>query len=144
MVKLKNIYKEIGQKVMSKKRKTYNAEFKAKIVLEVLEGEKTLNEIASQYDLLPKNIQNWKKQFLENMSLAFDKSAVVKEYKEQIGDLEKQNDQLAKKVGILSIERDWAVGKLKSLDLSIKNFRGCSSRYFKSFTNKTARDDKYE
>ena len=57
---------------MSRKRTTYSADFKAKIVLEVIEGEKTLNEIASKYDLLPKNVQNWKKQFLENISLAFD------------------------------------------------------------------------
>ena len=33
---------------MSRKRKTYSAEFKAKIVLEILEGEKSLNEIASK------------------------------------------------------------------------------------------------
>ncbi|MCF6173337.1 MAG: transposase [Campylobacteraceae bacterium] len=56
---------------MSRKRTTYSADFKAKIVLEVLEGEKTINELASKYSLLPKNIQNWKKQFLENASLAF-------------------------------------------------------------------------
>jgi putative transposase len=105
---------------MSRKRKVYSAEFKSKIVLEVLEGEKTLNEIASKYDLLPKNIQNWKKQFLENASLAFDKSQVVKEYKEEIESLKKQSEQLAKKVGTLTIERDWLEGKLKSLDLSNK------------------------
>ncbi len=69
---------------MSTKRKTYSADFKSKLVLEVLEGEKTLNEVASKYEILPKNLQNWKKQFLENMSLAFDKSAVVKEYKTEI------------------------------------------------------------
>jgi len=62
---------------MSTKRKIYSAEFKAKLVLEVLAGEKTLNEIASKYEVLPNNVKNWKKQFLENVSLAFDKSAVV-------------------------------------------------------------------
>ena len=41
------------------------------------------NEIASKYDILPRSLQQWKKQFLENASLAFDKSAVVKEYKEE-------------------------------------------------------------
>jgi len=69
---------------MSRKRTTYSADFKAKVVLEVLENEKSINEIASKYSLLPKNIQNWKKQFLENASLALDKSAVVKEYKDEI------------------------------------------------------------
>jgi len=50
----------------------------------------------------------------------FDKSTVVKEYKEKIDGLKKQNDKLAKKVGTLTIERDWLEGKLKSLDLSTK------------------------
>ncbi len=100
---------------MSRKRTTYSADFKAKIVIEVLEGEKTLNEIASKYELLPKNLQNWKKQFLENASLAFDKSAVVKEYKEEIKNLKKDKDNMAKKVGELTLEKDFLEGKLKCL-----------------------------
>ena len=105
---------------MSRKRTTYSADFKAKVVLELLEGENTLNEIASKYNLLPKNLQNWKKQFLNNASLAFDKSIVVKEYKEEIEKLKKEKDATSKKLGEVIIERDWAVGKLKSLDLSTK------------------------
>jgi len=100
---------------MSTKRKTYSAEFKAKVVLEVLEAELTLNQIASKYELLPANVKNWKKMFLENMSLAFDKSTVVKEYKEKIETLEKSNDSLAKKVGNLTVEKDFLVEKLQSL-----------------------------
>ncbi len=52
---------------MSTKRKTYSAEFKSKLVLEVLEAEKTINEIASHYEVLPVSLKNWKKQFLENL-----------------------------------------------------------------------------
>ena len=99
---------------MSRKRKTYSAEFKAKLVLEVLEGEKTLNEIASHYEVLPKSLKDWKKQFLENMTLAFDKSTVVKEYKEEIKTLSHEKDSLAKKVGELTIEKEFLEGKLKS------------------------------
>jgi len=100
---------------MSVKRKVYSADFKAKLVLEILEGEKTINEIASKYEMTPKNLINWKKQFLENMSLAFDKSAVVKEYKAEIDTLQKSNDDLAKKVGNLIVEKDFLEGKLVSL-----------------------------
>ena len=100
---------------MSVKRKSYSADFKAKLVLEVLEGEKTVNEIASKYKVLPTSLKNWKKQFLENMSLAFDKSTVVKEYKDEIVTLQKDNDALAKKVGNLTIEKDFLEGKLVSL-----------------------------
>ena len=105
---------------MSRKRKTYSADFKAKLVLELLEGDKTLNEVASKYEVLPKSLQDWKKQFLSNASLAFDKSAVVKEYKEQIKELEKQKDATAKKLGEVIVERDWLEGKLESLDLSTR------------------------
>lgn len=35
---------------MSRKRKTYSVDFKAKLVLELLEGDKTLNEVASKYE----------------------------------------------------------------------------------------------
>ena len=100
---------------MSRKRTTYTASFKAKLVLEVLEGTKTLNEIATQYELLPKNLLNWKKQFLDNASLAFDKSALVKEYKIEIETLQKDKDNMAKKVGELTLEKDFLEGKLVSL-----------------------------
>lgn len=46
---------------MSTKRRTYSAEFKAKLVLEVLEGEKTINEIVSLYEIIPNNLKNWKR-----------------------------------------------------------------------------------
>ena len=62
---------------MSVKRKSYSANFKAKLVLEALEGEKTINEIASKYEVLPISLKNWKKQFLENMSLTFDKRNTI-------------------------------------------------------------------
>ena len=76
-------------------------------MLEILEGELTVNERASKHEIPSINLKNWKKQFLENMSLAFDKSSVVKEYKEEIEVLQKSNDILAKKVGNLMIEKDF-------------------------------------
>jgi putative transposase len=123
---------------MSTKRKTYTAEFKAKVVLEVLEAELTLNQIASKYELLPANVKNWKKMFLDNMSLAFDKSAVVKEYKEQIEVLQNSNDNLAKKVGNLTVEKDFLVEKLKSLVLKYILY------IFRSKTRKTFTDTKHK
>jgi len=105
---------------MSKKRTTYSAEFKVKVVLEVLKGEKTLNQISQEYNIIPKNIINWKKQFLDNAEIAMEPSKAVKEYKDKIKDLEKKVDKYAKTVGKITVERDWAVGKLKSLDLSTK------------------------
>ena len=73
---------------MSRKRKTYSADFKLKIVLQILEGEKTLNEIATKYELLPKNIQNWKKDF-SNWSKNVDKYVDAIFEKGVMGTLEK-------------------------------------------------------
>jgi putative transposase len=100
---------------MSTKRKTYSADFKAKLVLEVLEGVKTINEVSSQYGILPVSLKNWKKQFLENMSLAFDKSTVVKEYKDEIETLQKDKDLIARKLGETIVEKEFLEGKLESL-----------------------------
>ena len=100
---------------MSKKRITYTADFKAKVIIELLEEDITVNELASKYDLLPKNIHNWKQQFLSNACLAFDKSSVVKEYKQEIDELKKDKDATSKKLGEVIVERDFLMGKLKSL-----------------------------
>lgn len=102
---------------MSKKRTIYSTEFKTKIVLEVLKGDKTLNEIASAHNLIPKNIQNWKATFLANAEMAMEPSRAVKEYKDEIAELKAKNDEYAKALGKVTLERDWMQGKLKSLDL---------------------------
>ena len=52
---------------MSKKRRIFTAEFKTKLVLEVIKNESTLSEIASRNNITPKNLQNWKKIFLDEM-----------------------------------------------------------------------------
>ena len=105
---------------MSRKRTTYSAEFKTKMVLEVLQNEDTLNAIASKNNITPKNLQNWKKVFLENAEIAMEPARAIQEYKTRIVELEAKNDEYAKVVGQLTVEKDWAVGKLKSLDLSNK------------------------
>jgi putative transposase len=59
------------------KRTIYSAEFKSKLVLEVLKNEKTLQEIASTNNITPKNLQNWKKIFLENAEIAMEPLSTV-------------------------------------------------------------------
>jgi putative transposase len=105
---------------MSRKRTVYSAEFKTRLVLEVLREEKTLNEIASANNINPKNLQNWKKIFLENAEVAMEPAKAVKEYKEENAKLQAKLDEYAKTVGRLTVEKEWAVGKLKSLDSSYK------------------------
>lgn len=48
-----------------RKRKTYSGSFKAKVVLELIRGRKSLTELADQYELHPNQIKNWKSIFLK-------------------------------------------------------------------------------
>ena len=103
---------------MSRKRTVYSAGFKSKLVLEVLKNEKTLQEIASANNITPKNLQNWKKVFLENVEIAMEPSKAVKDYKEDLLAAQEQNEMLTKIVGKMTVEKEWLEKKLKSLDLS--------------------------
>ncbi|MBD3789411.1 MAG: IS3 family transposase, partial [Campylobacterales bacterium] len=90
------------------------------MVLELLKEEQTVSQLATKYKVTAKSITNWKKQFLENASKAFEDDASSKEQQKEIDKLKAENDELAKTLGRTTVERDWAVGKLKSLDLSNK------------------------
>lgn len=103
-----------------KKGQTYSVEQKTKIVLELLKEEQTVSQLATKYKVTAKSIQNWKKQFLENASKAFEDDGSSKEQQKELEKLRQENDELAKTLGRTTVERDWAVGKLKSLDLSNK------------------------
>jgi len=103
---------------MSRKRRVYSAAFKSKLVLEVLSNEKSLSAIASANNVTPKNLQNWKKTFLENVEIAMEPSKAVKEYKVDLAAAEAQNEVLTKIVGKITVEKEWLAKKLKSLGLS--------------------------
>ena len=105
---------------MSNDRKTYTAEFKTKVVLEVLKDEQTTAQLSVKYGVTPKNINNWKKVFLENAEIAMDPSKSVAQYKKEIDELQAIVDGYAKKVGQLTLEKDFLEGKLGSLGLSDK------------------------
>lgn len=55
------------------KRRRYTPEQKAKIVIEVLREERTLNEIAAEYEIHPNQLSRWKAEFLSNAARAFSK-----------------------------------------------------------------------
>lgn len=105
---------------MSKKRATYSAEFKSRLVLELLENEKTVAEIATENNITPKNLQNWKKIFLDNAVIAMEPAKAVKEYKQELIAVQEENEVLTKIVGKMTVEKEWLEKKLKSLGLSDK------------------------
>ena len=100
-----------------KKGQTYTAEQKTKIVLEMLREDMTTSQIATKYKITSQSLGKWKTQFLENASLAFDVGGATKAYRDEIEDLKTENDGLAKALGKATVRADFAVKKLKSLDL---------------------------
>ena len=61
----------------SKKRRQYSPEFKAKIALAAIRGEKKASELPAQYEIHPTMLNTWKRQLLENASTLFDFTSVV-------------------------------------------------------------------
>ena len=105
---------------MSKKQKCYSPEFKTKVVLELLAGDLTVSQIASKHSLIGKSILNWKKVFLANASLAFNKDAAVADIKTTVDTQKKEIDELHRQLGKRTAELEWAAKKLKSLDFNKK------------------------
>lgn len=91
---------------MSRVKRTFSAEFKTKVVLEIIEGKKTINEIASENSLQPNLIRNWKKEFLDKASLVFDDKR-EDNAREKLDESRKERDAYAKKVGQLTMQVDW-------------------------------------
>ena len=87
------------------KRRIFTPEQKAKIVLEVLREEKTLNEIAAEYEIHPNQLSRWKAEFLSNAGRAFSKEKDEVEKVKQ--SYEKEKDELLKQIGQLSYEVSW-------------------------------------
>jgi len=96
---------------MAKTKKQYSPEFKLKVVLEILKGEKTATQLAGEVGVHPVVLSDWKKQFKENGSQIFahprkSKEAVEIREKaelfEQIGRLKMENEWLKKKLGALT------------------------------------------
>lgn len=105
---------------MAKRGKRYTADFKAKVVLELLADEETINQIGSKYGITPKSLQAWKATFLSNASLAFDVESAVSEYKAEIKQKEKEVNELHRQLGKRTAEAEWASKKLKSLDFKLR------------------------
>lgn len=87
---------------MSKSRRRFSAEFKAKVALEAIRGEQTIQELASRYELHPNMITNWKRQAIENLATIFT-GAIERSNK---GD-DAQIKELHAKIGQLTVERDF-------------------------------------
>jgi len=103
---------------MSKRQvKRYESGFKVKVVLEALKDEITLNELCAKYDVIPMTVREWKREFLENAEIVFDKEKAVSQYKEKLREKDQQVDELYRQMGKINAQLEWAKKKSRELGL---------------------------
>ncbi|MCR5569670.1 MAG: transposase [Paludibacteraceae bacterium] len=86
------------------RRSKFDSAFKTKVVLDALKEKETLSELVKKYGVAPKQITDWKKEFLEKSGSVFgEEHSESKELKS----LKAENERLLKKVGQLTIEVDF-------------------------------------
>ncbi len=94
---------------MAKKRKQFSGAFKAKVALEALREQKTIAQIASQYQVHPTQVARWKKQALDGLAGCLEDERT----KEKTSDSEKLNQQLYEQIGRLQVELNWLKKKVE-------------------------------
>lgn len=97
---------------MSRTRRNFSAKFKSELVIELLKGEKDLNTIATENNIQPNLLRNWKKEFLDKASVVFDGTR-EDNLKEKLALERKEKAEYAKKVGQLTMQVDWLKKNLK-------------------------------
>ena len=100
-------------------RTSYTSDFKAKVVIEVLQGERELNTIAAENNINPNMLRNWKAEFLANAGRAFDNSKQAKEDRRKEETLKKEQSQMLKTIGQLTLERDFLQGCFRKSGIPI-------------------------
>lgn len=88
-------------------RREYTPEYKSKLVIEILREEKTISEIAAREGINPKQLGNWKSEFLENAARAFSQSRDEKAAAKRVADIEEKEKEYQAKVGQLTLEVDF-------------------------------------
>jgi transposase-like protein len=96
---------------MSSKRRQHSGEFKAKVALAAIRGEKTVNELATEYGVHPVQITQWKRVLQEEAPRLLssrrgrpeqEEEALKASLYQQIGQLKVELDWVKKKVGRVS------------------------------------------
>lgn len=75
-------------------RRQYTAEFKAKLVLQVLSGEKTTSDLCRAHKLNSNVLNRWRKEFLEQAPSIFERGEAGSEHEQKIAELERLVGQL--------------------------------------------------
>lgn len=87
---------------MTRQRNNYSADFKAKVAIAAIKGDKTINELATFFSVHPNQVMTWKKQALATIPDAFS-SRISRQAQED----EELKARLYQEIGQLKVELDW-------------------------------------
>ena len=90
---------------MKKNRTRYSEDFKAKVAIEALKDQRTINEIAGQYQIHPNQVTKWKSQLLQGAKVIFEDGRTKKK------DDKPSEERLYQQIGQLQVELDWVKKK---------------------------------
>ena len=89
---------------MSRTRRKFNSAFKAKVAIEAIKEQRTISELAQEFEIHPNQVSQWKRAFLERSAQIFEGD---KKQAEELAILE-QNHRLAQQhIGRLTIENEF-------------------------------------
>ena len=93
-------------------RRRFTAEFKARVVRAVLREDKTLAQLAGEYDVHPNQITEWKRQVIESLPDVFSRKK-----KQDEEDNQQLIDRLYQQIGELQVDVNWMKKKSRELGL---------------------------
>ena len=94
---------------MPRKRRSFSAEFKAQVVLELISGKKSLMEASREYNIKDTVLSRWKQEFVAKATQVFEQPQEVQEKEARIAELER-------KVGQQALEIDFLKGCLQRIE----------------------------
>ena len=100
--------------IMSRTRRHFTSKFKSDLVIELLKGEKDLNTLAAENEILPNLLRNWKNEFLSKASIIFDDSR-EDNLNQKLETERKEKASYARKVGQLTMQVDWLKKKSEEI-----------------------------
>ena len=96
-----------------KERRKYDPEFKVRVVLEMISGQKGLMQASREYGIKDTVLSRWKQEFLERASQVFTEPKAADRHEERIAELEQM-------VGKLTMQLEMAKKVLRYSDFPSK------------------------